>query len=91
MHASNGEQRRALRRQHQDLQGDIHRVEAGQHFQAIELGDADIENDQVWQAFTHHLHGIDPVVGFTHDAVPLVFQQHPNGQANDRMIVDYKN
>ncbi|MNI43855.1 hypothetical protein D3C73_981980 [compost metagenome] len=77
--------------QYQDSQGCTHCVETGKHFQAIQFGNADIENDQVGHAFTHHLHGIDTIIGFTDDLVALVFQQHANGKADDRMIVDNKN
>ena len=61
------------------------------HFQAIQFGNADIENDQVGHAFTHHLHGIDTIIGFTDDFVALVFKQHTNGKPDDRVIVDDKN
>ncbi|MNP65264.1 hypothetical protein D3C76_1608420 [compost metagenome] len=59
--------------EYQYFQRGVHCVETGQHLQAIQLGDADVEYDQIGHAFANHLHGVYPVVSFTDDFVTFMF------------------
>lgn len=90
MHAAHREQCRGLRRQHQNLQRNGHGLQARQHFQAIELGDADVQYDQVWWGLTDKLHGVNAIVRFTDHPVSLVLQQHPYRQAYNGMVINNK-
>ncbi|MNL60193.1 hypothetical protein D3C87_1839870 [compost metagenome] len=66
-------------------------VDAGENFQSVQFGNADIENDQVRHAFANHLHGIDPIIRFADDIEICMFEQHSEGKADDGVIVDDKN
>ncbi|MNR45410.1 hypothetical protein D3C85_1642540 [compost metagenome] len=63
-------------------------METREHFQAVQPRNADVEDDQVRQAFADHLHGVYAVVRFTDHSIAFILQKHAHRQADDRVIVD---
>ncbi|MNE49701.1 hypothetical protein D3C80_1442400 [compost metagenome] len=62
--------------------------EPGDNLQTVELGNADVENDQVGFLLAHQPHGIDAIVGFTDHIQVFALEQHANGEADNRVIID---
>ncbi|MNH42797.1 hypothetical protein D3C78_1548860 [compost metagenome] len=45
----------------------------------------------MWCQVSHELNSVDTIVCFAHHTHTVLFQQYPDGQTNDWMIVNYQN
>ncbi|MNH29363.1 hypothetical protein D3C79_895900 [compost metagenome] len=76
-----------LGRQHQYLDTGIIGGQPGDDLQAIKLGDADIQNDDVRAMLPRQLQRVHAVIRLRNDFITMPLHQHAYSQANDRMII----
>ncbi|MCY1420926.1 hypothetical protein D9M71_365640 [compost metagenome] len=87
LHAAHGKMPGCLGRQHQYLDTGIIGGQPGDDLQAIKLGDADIQNDDVRAMLPRQLQRVHAVIRLRNDFITMPLHQHAYSQANDRMII----
>ena len=88
LQASRGELRRILPGQDQDLGVQLQGLQAGYHFETVDLGDADVQDGQVGRLLAGYLQGFGTVVGLADDGETVALEQQAHGQADSGMIID---
>ncbi|MNN95442.1 hypothetical protein D3C81_2142490 [compost metagenome] len=78
-----------MRGQYQDAWVEGLVLEAGNDFKAVQLGNANVEDDQVRFQLAYQVNGIDAVLGLTDHVQLLALKQHSDRKADYRVVVDY--
>ncbi|MNE63066.1 hypothetical protein D3C80_1583930 [compost metagenome] len=77
----------SLRRQYENLHPWTGGVEPGDDLKTIELGNADIQNDDIRAMLARQLQRIYTIVCLRDDLIAMSLHQHAYSQANDRVII----
>lgn len=77
-----------LRSEYQHLAAQFQGLDPRDHGQAIEFGNADVENHHVRFVLPDQLDGIHAIVRLGHHLQTMLFQQDAHGEADDGVVVD---
>lgn len=77
-----------LRSEYQHLAAQSQGLDPRDHGQAIEFGNADVENHHVRFVLPDQLDGIHAIVRLGHHLQTMLFQQDAHGEADDGVVVD---
>lgn len=63
-------------------------MQPGDDFQPVQLGNADVEYDEVGNFLAGDLEPVNAVIGFADDFESFLFHQDPDGESQYRVIVN---